>query len=175
MEALSLTARDSFDAVMKKYTPTVYGIAFTRLKSPVDAEDVVQDVFVRYFKADLTYENEEHRKAWLIRCAVNCTNSFARSAQFRHRSETASLDEVAELSSGDSTEEQAERSERKSAVLDAVMALPEKYRTIVHLYYFEDMSVAEIAGTLGTRQSTVKTRLSRARDKLKTLLKGVEF
>ena len=174
MEALSLTARDSFDAVMKKYTPTVYGIAFTRLKSPVDAEDVVQDVFVRYFKADLTYENEEHRKAWLIRCAVNCTNSFARSAQFRHRSETASLDEV-ELSSGDSTEEQAERSERKSAVLDAVMALPEKYRTIVHLYYFEDMSVAEIAGTLGTRQSTVKTRLSRARDKLKTLLKGVEF
>lgn len=176
MEALSLTARESFDAVMRLYTPTVYGIAYTRLRDPVDAEDVAQDVFVRYFKADLTYESEEHRKAWLIRCAVNCTNSYASSAQYRHRGESSCLDEVAELPSADDTAELAERSERKSAVLNAVMSLPPKYRTVVHLYYFEDMSVAEVADALGTRQSTVKTQLARARDRLKTLLKGeVEF
>lgn len=176
METLSLTTRESFDEVMRMYTPTVYGIAYTRLRSPVDAEDVAQDVFVRYFKADLTYESEEHRKAWLIRCAVNCTNSFARSAQYRHRRDSASLDDAAELPSADDTAEQAERSERKSAVMNAVTALPPKYRTVVHLYYFEDMSVAEIAEAIGARQSTVKTQLSRARDRLKTLLKGeVEF
>lgn len=172
MEVLSLTTRESFDAVMRLYTPTVYGIAYSRLRSPVDAEDVAQDVFVRYFKADLTYENEDHRKAWLIRCAVNCTNSYARSAQYRR----ASLDEIAELPSADDTAEHAERSERKNLVLNAVMALPPKYRTVVHLYYFEDMSVAEIADAIGARHSTVKTRLARARDRLKTLLKGeVEF
>lgn len=176
METLSLNTRESFDAVMRMYTPTVYGIAYTRLRSPVDAEDVAQDVFVRYFKADLTYESEEHRKAWLIRCAVNCTNSYARSAQYRRRGESASLDEIAELPSADDTAEHAERSERKSAVLNAVTALPPKYRTVVHLYYFEDMSVAEIAEAVGARQSTVKTQLARARDRLKTLLKGeVEF
>lgn len=176
MEELSLTTRESFDFVMKKYTPTVYGIAYTRLHSPVDAEDVTQDVFVRYFKADITYESEEHRKAWLIRCAVNCTNSYARSAQYRHRSESVNLDDIAELPSADDTSVNAERSERKNAVLNAVASLPTKYRTIVHLYYFEDMSVADISEAVGTRQSTVKTQLSRARDKLKELLKGeVEF
>lgn len=176
METLSLTTRESFDEVMRMYTPTVYGIAYTRLRSPVDAEDVAQDVFVRYFKADLTYESEEHRKAWLIRCAVNCTNSCARSAQYRHRRDSASLDDAAELPSADNTAEIIERSERKSAVLNAVTALPPKYRTVVHLYYFEDMSVAEIAEAIGARQSTVKTQLARARDRLKTLLKGeVEF
>ena len=164
METLSLNTRESFDAVMRMYTPTVYGIAYTRLRSPVDAEDVAQDVFVRYFKAVLTYE------------AVNCTNSYARSAQYRRRGESASLDEIAELPSADDTAERAERSERKSAVLNAVTALPPKYRTVVHLYYFEDMSVAEIAEAVGARQSTVKTQLARARDRLKTLLKGdVEF
>lgn len=176
MDVLSLATRESFDSVMKKYTPTVYGIAYTRLHSPVDAEDVTQDVFVRYFKADITYESEEHRKAWLIRCAVNCTNSYAKSAQYRHRSESVNLDDVAELPSAYNTAEHTERTERKNAVLNAVAMLPPKYRTVVHLYYFEDMSVAEIAEVVGERQSTVKTRLSRARDKLKALLKGeVEF
>lgn len=176
MEALSLTTRESFDAVMRLYTPTVYGIAFTRLGSRTDAEDVSQNVFVRYFKADLTYESEEHRKAWLIRCAVNCTNSYAKSAQYRRRSTDESLDEAEALPSAHNVEDLAERAERKNAVLNAVMELPQKYRTVIHLFYFEDMSVAEISEALGARQSTVKTQLSRARDRLKTLLKGeVEF
>ncbi|MCM1166182.1 MAG: sigma-70 family RNA polymerase sigma factor [Lachnospiraceae bacterium] len=176
MEALSLTARESFDAVMRLYTPTVYGIAYARLRSPEDAEDVAQDVFVRYFKADLTYESEEHRKAWLIRCAVNCTNSCASSAQYRRRAASASLDEVSELPAEGGTEELAERSERKSAVLNAVAQLPPKYRTVVHLYYFEDMSIARISEAVDARESTVKTRLARARERLKKLLKGeVEF
>lgn len=178
METLSLSTRESFEAVMRLYTPTVYGIAYTRLHDPTDAEDVTQNVFIRYYRADITYESEEHRKAWLIRCAINCTNSFAASAQYRHRAANTSLDELAENRehAASSAEELAERSQRKTEVLDAVMKLPPKYRTVIHLFYFEDMSVAQIADILKTRQSTVKSQLSRARGKLKAILKAeVEF
>lgn len=176
MEALSLTTRESFDAVMRLYTPTVYGIAYARLCSRPDAEDVSQDVFVKYFKADLTYESEEHRKAWLIRCAVNCTNSLARSAQFRRRAADADIDELFDLAAEDDVEELAERRERGGAVLNAVKLLPPKYRTVIHLFYFEDMSIAQISRAVGAAQSTVKTRLARARARLGELLKGeVEF
>ena len=178
METLSLSARESFETVMRLYTPTVYGIAYTRLHDAADAEDVTQNVFIRYYNADLTYESEEHRKAWLIRCAINCTNSFAVSAQYRHRTADTSLDELAESAAhaSCSAEELAERSGRKTAVLDAVMRLPPKYRTVIHLFYFEDMSVAQIADALKMRQSTVKSRLSRARAKLKAILRSeVEF
>lgn len=178
MQTLSLVTRESFDEVMRLYTPTVYGIAFTRLRNAADAEDVTQDVFVRYFKADITYNNEEHRKAWLIRCALNRTNSCASSSQFRHRTENVSYDELAEneIPSENTVEELAERSDRKNAVLNAVMLLPLKYRTVIHLFYFEDMSIADIGKALGIRQSTVRAQLSRARDQLRVLLKGeVEF
>lgn len=178
MQTLSLVTRESFDEVMRLYTPTVYGIAFTRLRNAADAEDVSQEVFIRYFKADITYKNEEHRKAWLIRCTLNRTNSCASSAQFRHRNENIGYDELAEneIPSESTVEKLAEQSDRKNAVLNAVMLLPPKYRTVIHLFYFEDMSVADIAKTLGTRQSTVRAQLSRARDQLRVLLKGeVEF
>ncbi len=178
MQTLSLVTRESFDAVMRLYTPTVYGIACTRLRNPADAEDVTQDVFVRYFRADITYESEEHRKAWLIRCALNCTSSYATSAQYRHRSSDVSLDEVTEnaVPSANVVEENAEKAERRTAVLEAVRRLPPKYGAIVHLFYFEDMSIAEIAEVMGIRQATVKSQLFRAREKLKTLLKEeVEF
>ncbi len=178
MQTLSLVTRESFDEVMRLYTPTVYGIAFTRLRNAADAEDVAQDVFLRYFKADITYESEEHRKAWLIRCTLNRTNSFASSSQFRHRLENKSYDELAEneIPSANTVETLAERSERKTAVLNAVMALPPKYRTVIHLFCFEDMSTADIAKVLGIREPTVRSQLTRARERLKTLLKGeVEF
>ena len=178
MEALSLKTSESFDEVMRHYTPTVYGIAFTRLRNAADAEDVAQEVFVRYFKADITYKSEEHRKAWLIRCALNRTNSYASSSQFRHRNATQSYEELAEneIPSENTVEKLAERSDTQNAVMNAVMLLPPKYRTVIHLFYFEDMSTAAIGKVLGIQQSTVKSQLARAREQLKVLLKGeVEF
>lgn len=175
MEALSLVTRDSFDAVMRLYTPTVYGIAMSRLMNAADAEDVAQDVFIRYFSADLTFESEEHRKAWLIRCAVNAVNSYARSAHFRRRSRTDDIDELADIAADDDVEQNAEDKARRGTVLAAVAQLPPKYRTVVHLFYFEDMSVAQISKVTGEKVTTVKTHLSRARDKLKKLLGEVEL
>ncbi len=174
---LSLVTAEGFDEVMRHYTPMVYRIAFTRLKNPVDCEDITQDVFVRYFKADLTFESEEHRKAWLIRCTVNCVNTFATSAHSRHRGETEDIENYAESEAltENSTEEAFEKKDLRNTVLEAVLQLPDKYRIPVHLFYFEDMSTAQIATVTNTREGTVRSHLTRARKMLEKLLKGVEF
>lgn len=172
METMALRAEESFEQVMEFYMPMVYRIAFTRLANRSDAEDVTQDVFVRYLRSNLTYNDEEHRKAWLIRCAVNCAKTLASSAWFRHKSDPEELEKLGSEGSPDSD---IERLERRGAVLSAVMSLPPKYRTVIHLFYFEDMSVAQISGVTGIKESTVKSQLSRARDMLRPLLKEVDF
>lgn len=173
METLSLCAAESFEQVMEFYMPMVYRIAFARLADRSDAEDVTQDVFLRYFRTGMTYNSEEHRKAWLIRCAVNCAKNAAGSAWHRHRASGDILENFADpdnepASSG--CEEQFEKTERRLAVINAVMKLPEKYRTVIHLFYYEDMSVAQISNATGTGESTIKSQLSRARKLLKPLL-----
>lgn len=174
---LSLITAESFDEVMRHYTPTVYRIAFARLGNAADCEDVTQDVFVRYYRADLTYESEEHRKAWLIHCAINCTINFATSAHMRHRGNIEDIENFAEneMLSENVTEIEFQKSELHRTVLKAVMSLPEKYRIPVHLFYFEDMPTAQIAEITGTRESTVRSQLARARKMLKNNLKGVDF
>lgn len=176
----SLKTSESFNEVMLYYTPMVYRIAFTRLGNAPDAEDVSQDVFVRYFKADKTFESEEHRKAWLLRCAVNCANTAASSAWNRHRADAPDLEQLSDtLHAEYSTEETAERKETREGVLKAVMELPAKYRTVIYLFYFEDMPTAKIAEVTDIRESTVRSQLSRAREllrkKLKTLCGEAEF
>lgn len=175
MEALSLVTRESFDAVMRMYTPTVYGIAWSRLSNRADAEDVTQDVFVRYFGADITFESEEHRKAWLIKCAINAVNSYARSSHFKHRARFEDIDTFADIAADDDVARNAENKELHGTLHAAVMQLPPKFRTVVHLFYFEDMSIAQISEVTGERPATVKTHLSRARDRLRKLLGEVEL
>lgn len=172
---LSLRTDESFDEVMRLYIPTVYRIAFERLKNSADADDVTQEVFVRYFKADKTFESEEHRKYFIIRIAVNCANSFAKSSWFKHRAHTDALENIPEFSAGDTTAENAEKKAERRAVVEAVLKLPDKYRIVVHLFYFEDLSIAQIAEVTGEKESTIKSQLSRARDKLKKLLDTEDF
>lgn len=172
---LSLRTDESFDEVMRLYIPTVYRIAFERLGNSVDADDVTQEVFVRYFKADKTFESEEHRKFFLIRVAVNCTNSFAKSSWFKHRAHTDALENIPDFSAGDTTAENAEKKAERRAVVEAVLKLPEKYRIAVHLFYFEDLSIEQISEILGEKENTIKSRLSRAREKLKKLLDIEDF
>lgn len=173
MQTLSLSAAESFEEVMEQYMPMVYRIAFARLGDSSDAEDVTQEVFLRYFRTNMTYNNEEHRKAWLIRCAVNCAKNTASSAWNRHRASGDVLensDDPENEPAYSDCEEQFEKSERRMSVLNAVMKLPEKYRTVIHLFYFEDMSVAQISAAVGAGESTVKSQLSRARKLLKPIL-----
>ena len=168
---LSLVTAESFDEVMRFYTPTIYRIALTRLRNPTDAEDITQDVFVRYFKADLTYESEEHRKAWLLRCAVNCANTAASTAERRHRDDSAELEKLASLIADPNTpEEAADRDEQRGEILKAVMSMKPKYRTVIYLFYYEELSTAQIAEVTKTREATVRSQLARAREALKKVL-----
>lgn len=178
-EPKSAAMLQSFEQVMEFYMPMVYRIAFSRLKNREEAEDVTQDVFLRCFRADPAFDSEEHRKAWLIRCAVNRANSVASSARFRHRASAQGLENTDDSDSegaADLTSQSFEQAQRRSGVLDAVARLPEKYRVVIHLFYFEDMPIAQISRALGTKESTIKSQLSRARAMLKPLLgEEVEF
>ena len=145
------------EALTRRYGPAVFRLAYARTGSRADAEDVMQEVFLRLLRARPKFSSEEHAKAWLLRVAANCANDLFR-APWRRREEP--------LAEGLSAPEELER----GGVVEAVLALPPKYRAAVHLYYYEELSVEEIAEILGRRPGTVKSRLSRARALLRRYL-----
>lgn len=145
------------EALARCYGPAVFRLAYARTGSRTDAEDVMQEVFLRLLRARPEFSSEEHAKAWLLRVAANCANDLFR-APWRRREEP--------LTEGLSAPEEPER----GGVVEAVLALPPKYRAAVHLYYYEELSVEEIAEILGRRPGTVKSRLSRARALLRRYL-----
>lgn len=149
-------AEDDIDQVISLYANRIYRIAFSRLKNKSDAEDIVQEVLMKYLANKDKFSDEEYRKAWLIRVTINCTNSLLRSAWFRKTTELKEDIPTSEMEEG-------------SDLLSYVLKLPEKYRTIIHLFYYEELSVKEIASILGIKESLVKTRLHRARNSLKEL------
>lgn len=154
-------ARFSPEAVFERHADLVYRLCFVRTKSRHDSDDLLQEVFLRYMKVWRTVQSEDHAKALLIRIAVNCTKTLLSSAWFR---KTEPLDETLPA-----------KEREESAVLPAVLALPLKYRTVIHLHYYQGYSVEEIAGLLSTNPSTVKTRLMRARAMLKNTIKAEDL
>ncbi len=162
---MSATNDMSASELLDKYSDMVYRIAYARTQNVHDAQDITQEVFLKYIKAGKSFNDEEHRKAWLLKVAANTGNTFVTTAWFRHR---ASLTE-------NEGEEASYCQEEKSDVYYAVAALPEKYRVIVHLFYYEELSVKEIAAALRISESSVKTRLHRAREILKETLKEAEY
>ena len=145
--------------VIEHYKDTVYRIAFTYAKNPSDAEDITYEVFFRYLKCKKAFNDEEHLKAWLIKVTMNVSNSLFRSTWFR---KTVSISEHENLSYEE---------EPQSETYDAVLSLPEKYRSVVFLYYYEDYTVGEIAKMLSRTETAVQTQLQRARAMLKDKLK----
>lgn len=149
--------------LLDKYSDMVYRIAYARTQNVHDAQDITQEVFFKYLKSGKTFNDEEHRKAWLLKVAANTGNTFVKTAWFRHR---ASLTEAENV-----TVEQEEKSE----VYYAVKELPEKYRVIVHLFYYEELSIKNICEVLGISETAAKSRLHRAREVLKDKLKEAEY
>ena len=157
----------SAEELIEKYSDMIYRVAFSRTQNVSDAQDITQDVFLKYLKytkAGNTFRDEEHRKAWLLKVAVNTGNTFVTTAWFRHR---ASLEEVGEVA--------AESKEDKSEVYEAVMDIPEKYRVVIHLFYYEELSIKEICSILNMSETAVKSRLHRARELLREKLKGAQY
>ncbi len=156
----------SADELVQRYSDMVYRIAFSRTQNVQDAQDITQEVFFKYLKytkAGHVFREEEHRKAWLLKVAVNTGNSYVKSAWFRHR---ADLEEATVV---------AAETKEQSDVYDTVMKLPEKYRMVIHLFYYEELSVKEIGNVLKLSETAVKTRLHRAREILREQLKGAQY
>lgn len=145
------------EELARRYGPAVFRLAYARTGSRTDAEDVMQEVFLRLLRARPTFSDEEHAKAWLLRVAANCANDLFR-APWRKREEP--------LSEGMPAPQEPEH----GGVVEAVLALPPKYRAAVHLYYYEELSVEEIAAILGKRPGTIKSRLYRARTQMRRFL-----
>lgn len=152
---MRLSAAEAYE----KYADRVFAAAFAVCRDRADADDVTQDTFMRYIARGQQYESEEHLKAWLLRVAVNRARDLTRSLW--HRSRVPWEDCMAELP----FEEPAD-----SRLFAAVMALPERYRTAIHLFYYEDWTIAQIASALHAREGTVKSWLSRGRKLLKNTL-----
>lgn len=149
-----------YESITTKYLDCIYRVAVNGCKNYADAEDVVQNTFLKLWQKGEAFEDEEHIRKWLIRVAVNECNSLWRSPWKRH---TAYLEEM--------TKEPVFSTPEKSSLYFAVRELPQKYRQIVHLYYFEEYSVKEIADIMKLSETAVQTRLLRARQKLKEILK----
>ena len=146
------------------YADTVRRICMLHLKSDSDTEDIFQTVFLKYVLYSGAFENEEHEKAWLIRVTLNACKDFKKSF---FMSRTVPLDEIEELT--------ADVPEDHSDVLEAVLSLPVKYKTVVYLYFYEQYSAVEISKLLEKNVNTVYTLLARAKTMLKERLGGEEF
>ena len=166
MHTHSSRTKDLEDAV-ERYKRLVYSIALHELNSRTDADDVFQEVFLLYFRKapEEGFDSEQGRRSWLIKTTLNFCRRFNFSV-WNTRVEKKPPEELAEEIFEDETE---------SSIFTAVKELPEKYRIPVCLYYFENMPVSDIANVMGLKESTVQSRLLRARKKLKKQMEGEFF
>ncbi len=145
--------------LFEKYRDNLYAVAFNVCKNPEDAEDVVQDTFIQYYSLKKEFDSEQHIRAWLIRVAVNKAKNKNRSFWRRNK-----------MSLEDHMETLPFETPESENLFETVMQLPDKYRTVIHLFYYEDYSVHEISEILKLSESNVKVRLSRGRSLLKEKL-----
>ena len=145
-----------------EYADLILRLSCTYLKSTQDGEDICQTVLLKLLTADKAFDSPEHEKAWVIRATINACKDELRA--FRRRA--VPLDEAAEVAAPELP---------RSDVLDAVMALPDKYREAIYLVYYEGYSAKETAALLGRSEAAVNAHLSRGRKKLRELLGGMEY
>lgn len=148
---------EDFEVVVIKHENRLYRTALAITGSISDAEDIVQEAFLRAYEKAPEFESEEHEKAWLIRVTVNLCNSRLRSP-WRKRI-------VPLLESYPASEPE------QHELLEQIITLSPKYRTVIHLFYYEGYSIKDISELTGQKESTVRSHLSRARQKLKSILK----
>ncbi|MDO5293490.1 MAG: sigma-70 family RNA polymerase sigma factor [bacterium] len=152
------------DYAVDRYQNMVYRIAMNQVKNKEDADDVFQEVFLKYItyvgksKDGEPFATAEHEKAWLIRVTINTSINHLKKAWHK---------KVLPL-----TEDIPIKDKEDRELYQVVLKLPQKYRTVIHLFYYEDMSVHEISSQLDIKESTIREQLTRARRLLKKYLKG---
>lgn len=156
-----MRSENEVNRAVEQYADLVQRICFYHLRNRADTEDVFQNVFMKYMMYDEPFSNEEHEKAWLIRVAVNACKDLLKSF-FRRK--VVSLETLYEIP--------VEVPETHREVLEAVLSLPEKYKDVIYLYYYEGYSAVEIGAICGKKENTVYSLLSRGRGMLKEKLGG---
>ena len=151
--------RPSIQELFEKYQDNLYIIAFNVCKNAEDAKDVVQDTFIQYYSCKKEFDNEQHLRAWLIRVAINKAKNVNHSFWRKNKMPLEDYMETLAFMSPESEE-----------LFGTVMNLPEKYRIVIHLFYYEDYTIHEIADILKLSESNVKVRLSRGRTLLREKL-----
>lgn len=149
-----------YTKAVNAYADNIYRIAYSYTYTRADSEDVLQNVFLKLFESKQSFNSEEHLKQWLIRVAVNECHNLHRSFWKKNIRLSEIEESVQEVLSEDEID-----------LHNARRQLPEKYRIIIHMYYYEGYKTKEISKILQVNEATVRTRIARGRDKLKKLLK----
>lgn len=146
----------------EKYKNTVYSVIFNYVKNTDDTADLMQDVFISLLNTDTEFESHEHMKAWLIRVSANKCKNHLRSRS--HFTDAPLSEEIP-----------YETPEKDMDLLKLVLSLPEKYRIPIHLFYYEDYSIKQIASVLEMPEATIKIRLKRGREKLSKVMRKEDW
>lgn len=158
-----MRSEQEVNRAVEQYSDMIRRLCMIYLKSYADTEDIFQTVFLKYVLSSVSFENEEHEKAWFIRVTVNACKDLLKS--FFH-SRVVSLEEILEQS--------VEIKEDYREVLEVVLSLPKKYREVIYLYYYEEYTAPEISRILGKKVNTIYTLLNRAKQMLRNRLGGGE-
>lgn len=154
-----MTIRNHSEEIIRHNSNVVYRLAYAQMRNKTDADDLYQEVFLRYINKKPQFESDEHMKAWFIRVTVNCAKKHFTSSWFKKHVISDSLPE--------------EIIDEKTDLDIDLDGLPEKYRHVIHLFYYEDMSVDQISEVLGKKASTIRTQLTRGRRLLRDILEEV--
>ena len=146
------------ERVIEQYSDMVYRIALTRTGTKENAEDIYQEVFLKYGQKAPQFENSSHEKAWLIKVTINMTKNFNNSSWNK---KVVDLDENISFENPEET-----------GVYEIVCKLPQNYRTVIYLMYYEGYKINEISKIMKVREGTIKTWAFRARQILKENLEG---
>lgn len=150
------------NSAIDRYSDMVLRLCMVNLKNSADAEDIFQNVFLKYTLSSIAFTSEEHEKAWFIRVTINACKDLLKSF-FHNR--TVTLDDFSDYA--------PEVTPEQYAVMEALWALPKHYRDVIYLHYYEGYTAAEIAGILHKNTNTVYTHLNRGKELLKESLGGV--
>lgn len=156
-----MRSEQEVNRAIERDADTVRRLCMIHLKNYADTEDIFQTVFLKYVLSSVSFENEEHERAWFIRVTINACKDLLKNF---FRSHMVSIDEV--------LEQPAEMQEDNREVLEAVLSLPARYRDVVYLYYYEEYTAPEIGKILGKNVNTIYTLLNRAKKILRKKLGG---
>lgn len=164
---MSSYKREEMEKIITEYGDMVYRMAYIQVKNRDIADDIYQEVWMKLIRQKTYIEPGEHLKAWLLRMTINCCKDYWKSAWVQKI--VGSLETENEVGMAVPQETEDERD-----VTECVQRLPQKYRAVIHLYYYEDYSQKEIASMLGMKENTVASLLKRGRERLKKMLEKGE-